>query len=91
MNGEIPGYVTQRRLEDARVVAVSRMLFNGRLIIGDDTYVHDAWCYASVPAALAAFAEWDPSKAEEPTGWTRHPASGRRRPDGDASKEYVNR
>jgi len=26
----------------------------------------------------------------EPTGWMRHPASGRRRPGGDETKEYVN-
>lgn len=25
----------------------------------------------------------------EPQGWFRHPVSGRRRPNGDASKEYV--
>lgn len=26
----------------------------------------------------------------EPAGWHRHPATGRRRPDGDPSKEYIN-
>ena len=25
----------------------------------------------------------------EPSGWHRHPATGRRRPDGDPTKEYV--
>jgi hypothetical protein len=30
---------------------------------------------------------WD--GAGEPAGWMRHPATGRRRPDGDAGREYV--
>ncbi len=25
----------------------------------------------------------------EPTGWFRHPRTGRRRPDGDPEREYV--
>jgi len=33
---------------------------------------------------------WDPAKEQEPQGWMRHPFSGRWRPGGDASKEYIN-
>lgn len=90
MTKEIPGYVIQRRLEDGRVVAVAPMSYGkGRLILGDDLYVHDAWCYESVATAIVALDEWNPDRAEEPSGWFRHPATGRRRPEGDPSKEYV--
>lgn len=34
--------------------------------------------------------EWDPEREEEPAGWIRHVQSGRRRPEGDSSKEYIN-
>lgn len=47
----------------------------------------DVWQYQSVQAALAAHDAWD--GVGEPTGWYRHPASGRRRPDGDPAKEFV--
>ena len=37
--------------------------------------------------AVATLETWD--GVGEPTGWMRHPTTGRRRPDGDPSKEYV--
>jgi hypothetical protein len=41
----------------------------------------DIWHYNSRAAAIAAMVAWDGHT--EPTGWTRHPRSGRRRrPDG---------
>ena len=40
-------------------------------------------------AAVVALALWDGTG--EPEGWMRHPTSGRRRPDGDKTKEYINR
>jgi len=43
-----------------------------------------------MPAAVAAFHAWNPETQEEPEGWIRHVQTGRRRPGGDASKEYVN-
>lgn len=33
---------------------------------------------------------WEPKAGTEPSGWFRHPPTGRRRPDGDPSKEYIN-
>ena len=38
-------------------------------------------------AAVAALESWDGTG--EPDGWIREPNSGRRRPGGDASQEYV--
>lgn len=48
----------------------------------------DRWCYTTKTGAEKALAEWT---GDEPHGWIRNPLSGRRRPDGDASKEYVSR
>jgi hypothetical protein len=52
--------------------------------------VLDQWEYDTQGAAMSAAVSWD-GGTEEPDGWTRHPETGRRRPDGDASKEYVRR
>jgi len=35
--------------------------------------------------------QYDPETMVEPEGWYRNPTTGRRRPDGDKSKEYVER
>ena len=40
-------------------------------------------------AAVAALATWDSEKEIEPSGWIRCIRTGRRRPDGDATKEYI--
>lgn len=86
----VPGYVVQRWTQDGDLLAVAEMIHGqGRLIIGDEYGVEDAWCYASVAEAWAAWITWDGTG--EPHGWFRHPFTGRRRPGGDPSQEYVNR
>lgn len=51
----------------------------------------DRWCFDGLWLAMEAMAEWIGRDGEgEPTGWHRHPDTGRRRPLGDASKEYIN-
>jgi hypothetical protein len=52
------------------------------------SWYDDVWEYTSVRDAVCALKEWDGSGGE-PSGCTRHPASGRRRPNGDASKQYI--
>jgi hypothetical protein len=100
---EEPGTLAVRTLDDGRVLA-SRMKLNGpELTISrpEDLelgIVSDAWEYACGPggyphlhaamrAVHDAFCDW--SGDGEPDGWTRHVATGRRRPAGDASQEYV--
>lgn len=85
------GYVAWRCLQDGTVLAVAPMLFgNGRLYV--DVY-NDGWidcfCYDSIDLAANALRKYDPAVDREPKGWKRHPATGRRRPDGDATREYV--
>jgi hypothetical protein len=47
----------------------------------------DTWIYHTIGEAIAAMIAY--RAGVEPEGWERHPASGRRRPYGDASREYV--
>lgn len=52
--------------------------------------VEERWCYRSKELTLAALAEWEARQWQgEPVGWHRHPTTGRRRPEGLASREYV--
>jgi hypothetical protein len=49
----------------------------------------DSWCYDTLDGAIAAMQAWDPEKQKEPDGWMRHISTARRRPGGDASREYI--
>jgi hypothetical protein len=71
--------------------ACKQQLFNVALIFGpmhDKSGFNDKWEYKSTAQAIAALAQWDGTG--EPEGWIRNPKTGRRRPDGDKSREYVN-
>lgn len=87
-----PLMVEVRDLGDGRYACVSRLLFHYTLKvgrIGDDVGYDDRWCYQDLVLALAALRTWNPGEEPEPTGWHRHPNSGRRRPNGNPAKEYV--
>lgn len=72
--------------ENAGVV---KMIYTWRLCSGNDDYGYEnSWCYEHLADAIEAAERWDGEG--EPTGWHRHPHSGRRRPGGDPDKEYVN-
>ena len=47
----------------------------------------EQWLYDWRGDAIEAMQRWD--GAGEPSGWWRHPSSGRRRPNGDPALEYV--
>ena len=76
-------------------VAVMPLMYTGGLIIlpkvrTTQTWYLDRWCYHSVAAAIEAAKAWDGVWPEgEPDGWHRHPATGRRRENGDPSTEEV--
>jgi hypothetical protein len=78
-----------------RYIDIVPMIYNWRIVTTyKDRDCYDrGWCYAGrdpVTAILAAMA-WDPDTEDEPQGWIKQaaPPTGRRRPDGDASQEYV--
>lgn len=89
--------IARRVLQGGRIVHVVPLTFGrARLCVvaknvAEDQvpqmgYV-DAFDFASTADALEAMDKLKPN--EEPNGWIRHPASGRRRPEGDASKEFI--
>lgn len=85
------GYLLVLPLTNTHYVAIARFVYTHAIIIGqyeDRVGMDDRWCYHSYQDALTALLNWDGQG--EPQGWHRHPATGRRRPDGDASKEYIN-
>jgi len=75
---------------DARRVWVVQFAFTGAVIIGppDAWEYDDRWCYASVALAAVYARSWPAQPGTEPTGWHRHPTTGRRRPGGDPAQEY---
>lgn len=86
------GYTHWRCLPDGTVIAVAPMsISNGRLFwdVNQDGY-SDFYCYDSPDLALSGMMDFDPAKQKEPEGWHRHASTGRRRPNGDRSKEYIN-
>lgn len=87
-----PGAVLFRDLGDGRGIWVYPMMYTFKLVIGSigSRSYDDGWCYADLGSALSAVAFWNPATEPEPSGWVRHPQSGRRRfPDGDPASEEV--
>lgn len=94
----LPGWNEERLVwtvkeTDRFYVEVMPFIYTAAIILTDkmrpEGYT-DRWCYKSPQAAWTAALAWDPDATMEPLGWHRHPSSGRRRPDGDPEKEYVN-
>lgn len=76
---------------DGRRVWVVQFAFTAAVIIGhpDSWEYDDRWCYATAALAVTYARAWQAEPGTEPTGWHRHPATGRRRPDGDPRREYL--
>lgn len=84
-------YGLVRRLDEDRYVGVIPFLFTWGVVVGRlgdvNHFYDDRWCYDDLNTAVLAATVWEGKG--EPTGWHRHLGSGRRRPDGDASREHV--
>lgn len=73
---------------------VKRLLFHYTLVegeIGDRECYTQRWCYQTAEKAISALQAWSEGgfEADEPDGWHRHPSTGRRRHDGDPTKEHI--
>lgn len=82
-----------RKLPDGRAVWIGKFIYTYPICIGrvsDDGNYDDRWCYENFDKAAVALSAWNPMTSSEPEGWIRHPKSGRRRPDANKEKEYVN-
>lgn len=87
------GYLHPKPVTGGRWAAISEKMFTIAINTGemmDFHTVNEHWCYSagdkatkmeSYVLAKAAFDAWDGNG--EPSGWIRHPASGRRRRDGE--------
>ena len=82
----------QRKLPNGeRIIRVDRLLHGtAQIAIGpaDSWSCDDSWIYRSLNAALAAAMKWNPDEDPEPTGWIHHLNTGRRRPEGDVTREW---
>lgn len=77
-----------RAFPNGRDAMIMRMAFTHAIIADlSSGYYGDRWCYHTLADALQALYAWDGEG--EPTGWHRHPDSGRRRTNGDPATEYV--
>jgi hypothetical protein len=87
------GYLSPTPMGDGQYLVLHRLMFHWTMIRGtmfDDWGYEDRWCYADLKKASAGLVDWWSRGFEgEPTGWHRHPDTGRRRPDGDPSQEYI--
>ena len=86
------GYTDYVVFADGRDACITRIGFNYAILADlTETFYGDRWCFHHYALARAALADWIDKGGPEPTiHWHRHPDTGRRRPDGDASREYVN-
>jgi hypothetical protein len=91
---KLNNYLAPTPMGDGCYAVLSQFAFTMAIITGnmfDDVGYEDRWCYDSATAAGAALAIWMVNGFEgEPQGWHRHPDSGRRRPEGDKEREYIN-
>lgn len=87
--------IPTRDVGDGRRLYLYPMMFTHRLAIGnineEGLWYTDSWCFHERKDALHQLETWNPldPATPEPSGWHRHPASGRRRPEGDPAREYI--
>lgn len=92
--GQGADYLWITRLQDGRGLFLTQWSMGGvQLSIGrfGDLEWNDGWCYhpGHTDEGWRAVLAWD--GRGEPKGWTRHPRTGRVRPDGTPSSEAVER
>lgn len=82
------GYTDLRVFPNGRDACIWRLAYTFAILTGITwSSYEDRWCYSSYEKAKAALDAWDGEG--EPQGWHRHPSTGRRRENGDPTKEEV--
>lgn len=86
------GYTDYTRFSGGRDAAIAKFAFTYAIISDVTEWGYgDRWCFETYAKARESLDEWKSRDGEgEPSLWHRHPSSGRRRPFGDASQEYIN-
>lgn len=84
------GYTDYTRFANGRDAAICRFAFTYAILSDLTRWGYgDRWCYSSIWDAMEALAAWNGEEGTEPQGWHRHPYTGRRRENGDPSKEVI--
>jgi hypothetical protein len=85
-------FTASRRLPDGSVIAAGPMMHgNGRLFMDVNRVGYEScYCYDTLEGATEAMYRYNPETDDEPDGWKRDPYTGRRRPNGDKSKQTIN-
>jgi hypothetical protein len=74
---EREGYKNIKHFDNGDTAAIMPLLYTTAIVAGiNDCGYDDRWCYKTEKAAVDALNAWDGEG--EPTGWHRHPPSGRR-------------
>jgi hypothetical protein len=75
-----PGVTDVQEKGDAGFVCIYRYMYTHAILSGLERSTYDGrWCYKDYDAAKTALDAWDGKEGTEPSGWHRHPGSGRRR------------
>lgn len=80
-----------REIDNGWAVAVLRMAFSDRVVLGrieDHFGYEDAWCYPDRALALHAAQTWN-GRGDPPDGWIKQISTGRCRVDGDPKRESI--
>jgi hypothetical protein len=86
------GVQFERLTDDGRIAQVSLLLFGaGSISIGPagSQFYNETYSYETYSTAVLALAGWDIETEAEPSEWIRHLPTGRRRPNGDPTQEYI--
>jgi hypothetical protein len=86
------GYTDLKPIEGDRYAGLFQFMFTSAIIIGrmgDTATYDDRWCYHNYEDAKDALDAWDGKLGTEPTGWHRHPTSGRR--VSDTGEQYISK
>jgi len=85
------GYLLPLPLAGGRWAAILPLMYTHAIVTGrieDRTGYDNRWCYPTLNGAARALVSWD-GTGDPPDGWIRQPGTGRRRPDGDPTAEYI--
>lgn len=84
------GFTDWREIDGVIYAVMPYSISNGRLFVDvNECGYTEFYCFCSPEAARKGLFEWKPETEKEPTGWHRHSATGRRRENGDPSKETI--
>jgi hypothetical protein len=78
LNPEQYGLIEVKSCDNGRLIGIAPFIYTWAIVADLSTVGYEErWCYETLLDAQTAMLDW--SGEGEPTGWHRHPLSGRRR------------